>query len=916
MAGYGGGHDPIDFVGLAAALLDRAHTLVPQWLPAGFERAGRWYCGDFDGGEGESANVNLVTGTWIDNGGTEDDRGGDLVSLYARIRGLNNGQAARELMQELGWERSRRRDNPPSGQSAQAGSSSGKADTPGPGQAETAPAAEPAGADVRIGPRRSRWRAMTPVPANAPAPRFEFKFHDRKLDVWHELLPVRTWAYEFEGELYGHTARFERFNSKGELVKDVMPLTWCVDESDGRGTRRWHWKQWEAPRPLYVPATLLSGDLSLPVVVVEGEKCALAGHQLLGHEFDFVTWPGGGKAWPQAGFGWLMGRTVYLWPDCDAQREALTKAEREAGADPASKAIKPAHKQPGLQAMVGVGSHLVADQGCTVFICQIPKPGDAPDGWDIADAIEQGWDAAKVREFIRAAHVFVPPDDAARAKAGQAVGKKTPSMATAEDGEGQGGGGGARDKDPSNAWRAHLLTAEKTGAIKSVRENVVLALDGWPERGVPGIEEAAGLIRFNQFTNNVEKTRPAPWGSPAGEWLEADELQMGDWLVRAHWMPSMARATLEEAVLVVAHRHQFHPVREHMEGLRGKWDDTRRLSTWLQRCCLEPGEYDETDMLQQYLALAGKWFLMGMVARVLPEQKHGPRIVRGPGTKFDYMLILEGPQGHGKSSLAAVLGGEYFADTGLILGEKDSYQNIQGVLVYEWGELENMSKQEVSKVKLFVSSSKDRFRASFDRRPRNYGRQVVFIGTTNEAAYLTDPTGNRRFWPVRITREPDNVWLQENLDQLLAEALVCLDNGERFWPTRDEQRDLFTPQQDARRVESSIEAAIRAYLYDENQKVPHDQANGAFRDQIGMTDLLKRIDYSIDKQTDVVVKRAAAVMHALGWQLVRLTKGTRSYVYVRPQADYKQPGLASASLGSATGSTQGPTEKDLDECPF
>jgi putative DNA primase/helicase len=92
MSGYSH-NDPIDFVGLAQALLDRAHTLVPQWLPKGFERAGRWYCGDFDGGEGESANVNLKTGQWIDNGGTDDDRGGDLISLYARIRGINMGLA-------------------------------------------------------------------------------------------------------------------------------------------------------------------------------------------------------------------------------------------------------------------------------------------------------------------------------------------------------------------------------------------------------------------------------------------------------------------------------------------------------------------------------------------------------------------------------------------------------------------------------------------------------------------------------------------------------------------------------------------------------------------------------------------------------------------------------------------------------
>lgn len=907
--------DPIDFVGLAQALLDRAHTLVPQWLPNGFERAGRWYCGDFDGGEGESANVNLKTGQWIDNGGTDDDRGGDLISLYARIRGLNNGQAARELMEDLGWERSRRRSPPPAPRPASVSSSppaEGDGGDPGPWAGADVRTAAPAGQR-----RRSMWRAIAPVPRNAPAPGFVFKFHDRKLDYWSELEPVRTWRYEFEGELYGYTARFERMNSKGVLQKDVMPRTWCVDESDDRGTHRWHWKQWEAPRPLYVPAGLLSGDLSLPVVVVEGEKCAEAGHQLLGHEFDFVTWPGGGKAWPQAGFGWLMGRQVILWPDCDAQREGLTKAEREAGIDPETKPIKPAHRQPGVSTMVGIGSHLLADQACTVRICQIPAPGDVPDGWDLADAIEQGWDAERVRAFLLRAQPFVPPDDAARAKAGQAVEpeKKSRSSATAKD---PGECGADDDGDPSIAWRRYLLTTAK-GAIVAARENVVLALDGWPDRGVPGIPETAGLIRFNEFSNNVEKTRPTPWGSPAGPWLEADELKMGDWLVREHWLPSMSRGTLEEAVLIVAHRHACHPVREHMLRLEGTWDGTQRLRHWLRRVCLVEGEYDETDQLQLYLSLAGKWFLMAMVARVLPEKKVGPRVVLGPGTKFDYMLILEGKQGVGKSTLAATLGGEYFADTGLVLGEKDSYQNIQGVHVYEWGELENMSKQEVSRVKLFVSSPKDRFRASFDKRPRDYPRQVVFIGTTNEAHYLADMTGNRRFWPVRVTREPDNAWLAANLDQLFAEALVCLMAGERFWPTRDEQRELFDMQQQARKIESSLEGAIRAFLYDEDQKVPHGKANGAYVNQIGMTDLLERVGYTLDKQTDVVVKRAAAVMNALGWPLVRLGRKGRPYVYQRPENDENdRQEVQSASPGSdpTDGSTQSQTDEDLDECPF
>ena len=94
---------PIDFGRLADALLRNADSWVSQWLPRGVHRNGRWYVGDFDGGDGESANVCLKTGRWIDNAAPDVDKGGDLISLYARIHNLNNGQAARALMDLLGW---------------------------------------------------------------------------------------------------------------------------------------------------------------------------------------------------------------------------------------------------------------------------------------------------------------------------------------------------------------------------------------------------------------------------------------------------------------------------------------------------------------------------------------------------------------------------------------------------------------------------------------------------------------------------------------------------------------------------------------------------------------------------------------------------------------------------------------------
>ena len=826
---------PIDFVKLAAELLQNAERWVEQWLPGGKRRGHEYVCATLSGGEGGAVSVNLVTGAWADFAG--DDKGGDLISLYAAVRGLNNGQAAHELMGD------------------QAVQGSAPAPAPAPAKS-TAPPAR----------RESMWVPIAPVPADTPAAKF-LHFHRGEAG--------RVWKYEIDGQLYGYVCRFE--TSDGG--KEILPLTWCEDTSDGRGTRKWSWKQWAAPRPLYMPRGALSTD-ARPVVVVEGEKCADAGHALLGEEFDFITWPGGGKAAQLADWYPVIGRTVYLWPDCDAKRERLSKAERDAGADPQGKALLPEANQPGVATMQGLAAKMALTM-LAMYMVRIPAPGVVSDGWDVADAVAQGWDADMVRAFILGADPM--PSDLQ-----PAANPPPPSPAGASGG----------NRRPERVWQDRLVWAGKSG-YKACRENVVCALDGVPAEGLAGIPEAAGVVAFNEFTNDVLKLRAAPWRTAAGVWQEEDELELGNWLTFDHALPPMPRGTLEEAILMVSKRHRFHPVRAYLGGLRGQWDGTKRLATWLQRTCgAVDAEVDPADALQLYLARVGTWFVMAMCARVLR-----------PGSKFDCMLILEGGQGVGKSTLARTLGGEWFADTGLVLGEKDSYQNLQGIWVYEWGELDSLSRAEVTKVKQFVSSQTDRFRASFDRRPADYPRQVVFIGTTNEDHYLVDPTGNRRFWPVQVHRQIDIAWMVAARDQLFAEALVYLEAGERFHPIPKEQRELFDPQQQARTVEGAIEAAVVRYLYDEDQKVPHAGKNGALINEISAVELLGLIGIGLEKLGPGRwhEKQAASALRKLGWIEHRPSgTGPRPRVYRRPGIEYESAKHGANAGPDIAGATSAP----------
>jgi predicted P-loop ATPase len=559
---------------------------------------------------------------------------------------------------------------------------------------------------------------------------------------------------------------------------------------------------------------------------------------------------------------------VILWPDADGKRHPLTPAERAAGIDPNAKPFLPLLQQPGMAAMNGIAKVLATEHGCTVAVCQLPQPGDVSDGWDCFDAIAQGWGAAELTEFINSAKpVNLPQTGQVQTYARDPAAHQGP-----------------------DAWRSHLLLTEK-GAIKPVRENLVIALSGVPSLTIAGIAEAQGVIAYNEFTNDATKLKPAPWGTPAGRWEEVDELLMGEWLARQHGLPSVQRSTLEEATRMVAYMNRFHPVREQLNRLRGTWDGTERLQTWIKHCCLAEVQADDAEDLHEYLARVGTWLVMAIVARVLQ-----------PGVKFDYLTVFEGPQGVGKSTLAKVLGGGYFADTGLDLGNKDSYQNLQGVSVYEFAELDALSKSEVTKVKQFISSASDRFRASFDRRARDYPRQVVFIGTTNEEHYLTDPTGNRRFWPVRVTKQIDLAWLRANRDQLFAEALCRYEAGHRFHPTLNEQRQLFEPQQQKRAVENAIESSIWRYLNDQDQHVAPGALNGALIDEISLVELLQKIGISIERLGPgrFHEKQAAAALRRLGWTEARSSKPGRPRVYRRPaEAPNPAPGRNTGPQHSA-----------------
>lgn len=737
----------MDFRQVAAAALASLDSLLRQWLPDGKQQAGEWVALNptrVDGKAG-SFRVNLRTGRWADF--ATDDKGGDAISLLAYLQGIPQAEAAKQLAEQL------------------------RVDVPARSNGAHKPPPAP----------RTEWAPVVPVPTEAPeAP----AAHE------HRGLPVARWTYrDREGRLLGYVCRF----TTSDGGKEILPLVYA----DRKGTRAWRWLQWREPRPLYGLEHLRAEG---PVLVVEGEKCADAAREAVGHEYSVITWPGGSKAVDKADWSHLEGRQVVIWPDADAQT----------GKDGM---LLPAEQQPGVRAAHKV-AELLAAIGARTRILDVGQPGERPGGWDVADAIAEGWSADQVLDFIRAKQRSVAAPQSA--------------------------------PDPSQGWRDQLLRNRK-GELIDCRENVYLILRDHPEW--------KGVIGLDQFSNRIVKRRPTPWGLE-GEWTSVDDLQLGVWTAQQLGLVIKAAATLGDGVQLAAIEAPFHPVREWLRGL--KWDGVERLDSWL------------VDFLNvqrsKYVELVGRYFLTQMVARVFR-----------PGCKADCSLILEGPQGRGKSTVVAVLGGEWSSDTPFVVGDKDSFQALSGVWVYEISELDSFNRSETTRVKAFISSPVDRYRAPYERRPAAHPRQCVFISTTNQHEYLQDTTGNRRFWPVSVGDEIAIDALAAARDLLFAEAVHCVDRGDRWFPTREEQLEHFAPEQAARENQHPWEFTIRDFL---------DRGTGGPRSQVTVAEILYdalKFEPARISHSNTEAKRVGAIMARLGWRRLREGSGARNWYYERPK---------------------------------
>ena len=592
-------------------------------------------------------------------------------------------------------------------------------------------------------------------------------------DMPNPKLPACSARYTYRnaaGNVLGFICRIDT-----EGGKKLIPRTPWYDD---RGDIVWQTKGFACPRPLYGLDQLASLPNAV-VVLVEGEKCADA-YRALDPATPTVTWPGGSGAVDFVDWSPLEGRRVVLWPDAD---------------------------EPGRKCMARIAELLIV-RGCEVKIAH-PKSYDQK-GWDVADAIADGWSREACLAFLaRAERVGVQELIVARTTT------TTQAIRTGE---------------------TELI--QRVEVREELAESKPELVDFGFQRGAQGryvpclngvcqvLEKHSrwkGRIWYDTF---LEKIQTDAFG-PTENWTDYLAVRVTRWIQAVFEFPTLGTERVHEAADAVARGNPKNSLKEWLDGLT--WDNTHRMHDVLPRGFGTP--------LTPYHVRVGECWLISMVARALR-----------PGCKVDTMPVFEGSQGAGKSSALAILGGEWFGECHEDFGSKDFVLSLKGRWLIEVAEMHAFRRADVDRLKGIMSTRIDRVRLPYGRVTEEHPRQSVFAGTTNRDDWQADDTGARRFWPVRCGfLNPD--WLRENREQLFAEAVTRFKAGEDWWSVPVLQAST---EADERRPEDPWEEIIGSYM--------EPQRTYSAREILGGP-----LQIDIKDQSNAAAKRVGVILRRLGW---------------------------------------------------
>jgi putative DNA primase/helicase len=376
-----------------------------------------------------------------------------------------------------------------------------------------------------------------------------------------------------------------------------------------------------------------------------------------------------------------------------------------------------------------------------------------------------------------------------------------------------------------NAWKQQLQMGDR--GPKRNLTNLILHL-----RNLDGLGKA---LRFNELTQQTE------WNGRSIE--DPDYIDIRLLIERVGFQPT--DRDVRPAVDRVARENRFNPVVEYLTTLN--WDGTPRLDRWMHKLLGAP----DTPFVRTISAKV----LISAVARALE-----------PGCQVDTVLVLEGEQGIRKSSaIAAMFGRDYTRESVSLF---DSHQrmvmNMMGAWVIELAEFVAIARSHHNGVKGLISMRHDTVVLPYAKSSVTLPRRCIMIASVNPEGdgYLTDNTGNRRYWPVQVTKV-DLDGINARRDQIWAEALHRYREGERWWLEGDENNVAGAEQDDRGETEAWTEplgkkideesarrgVAITWITNDEAMTllgIPHERKDKKAQMRIG--NALKELGFTRDKQ--------------------------------------------------------------------
>ena len=300
-------------------------------------------------------------------------------------------------------------------------------------------------------------------------------------------------------------------------------------------------------------------------------------------------------------------------------------------------------------------------------------------------------------------------------------------------------------------------------------------------------------VRFNLLTFMPEHMKE----NRAGRWSDADDAASMHHIESQYGLFNKSKH--DNAFRMLLKEREYHPVREIVSAL--KWDGIPRIENFLIKWM---GAMDN-----DYSREVSRLVFAGGIHRLYH-----------PGCKFDIMVVFIGKkQGEGKSTMARWLAvnDDFYAEANEIDSQK-GVEQLSGVWIAEMGELLAISRaREVEAVKAYISRQVDRFRVPYDKHPSERPRSCIFIGTTNNQQFLTDKTGNRRFFPLYVNSSGRNLYaheaeIREEINQCWAEARTRMENGTLAPVENHGLSDIIRVAQENAVVDDWQEGRIQIYL--------------------------------------------------------------------------------------------------------